>query len=742
MVGFGNEMQQLKDGLSKHTPQVDVIIVTGAGGVGKTTLAAKIFHDSEIRGKFDMLPLWVHVSECTTKNIFLAILSLLDELPKEASQKTASALSTLVARCFKGRTFFIVIDGVSQIQDPTTLLSAFRGSHMNSKVLITTASSEVARLVGLHSHSTEVPVQPLNAEESFDLLKRLVFPLKTELPSDFVKDGRDIADACRGLPHAIGEVAKILANKMSQYFDPEERIRIWGYVCRSMNTFFTTMPGNPTVLSIYDTLDYHLRACFLYMGIFREQYKFSVSELTRMWIAEGFVPPPDALNPSMERTAQSYLEQLIQRNLVIVHQKKPDGTSPKLCSLNYLMYDFCKTVAGYENENFLQEVKESATNPGDFKVDQVREYRRVCMHSDISKFIEKLADFQNSKVRFTFHLRSFVSHYSEMCAVKKDSFSVICAALKLIRVLDAKPMGFTKIPSDLYRLVHLRYVTLSLSGSVLPADICKLRKIQTLVVHTTSPSLKIEADVSKMTELLHLKTNKPATLAKASMPYSEQLQICGLSPKSCTESFFKRASNLKKLGIRGQLALLLDGTTTSGLLEKLFSVEKLKLVNDVAAVSASKANKPCCLSQRSQFPPSLRSLTLSATRLPWNQIAVLGSVNINLEELKLKDNAFVGEKWEVSGSNSTFPHLKVLHIQGADFKEWKFSTNNFLRLSTLQLSSCMNLTEIPPEFSGINHKLNQLHLSKCSEATADSARRIRDEIKQKRGSYLGLHIDE
>lgn len=291
---------------------------------------------------------------------------------------------------------------------------------------------------------------------------------------------------------------------------------------------------------------------------------------------------------------------------------------------------------------------------------------------------------------------------------KKDA-SIIHAAFKLLRVLDAKPIGFSKIPSDLYRLVHLRYVILSLMGAVLPAEICKLRNIQTLVVHTTSPSLQIKADILEMTELRHLKTNVSATLRKTKRSCTEgdQLQtLCGISPESCTEIFFSKAVNLKKLGIRGQLASLLDGKNE--LLRKLVNLEKLKLLNDVTASTwkgkitcflPQQGNITCCLPQLSQFPPILRSLTLSATCLGWDQISVLGSLQ-KLEELKLKDNAFVGRKWEVSGEG--FPHLKALHIDRLDFSEWQASKDHFRELTKLELSNCSNLKELPLELAGFS----------------------------------------
>ncbi|XP_047938552.1 late blight resistance protein R1-A-like [Salvia hispanica] len=738
VVGFDAKEQQIKDRLTQHTQHIDAIFVTGMHGVGKTTLVAKIFHDPTVRNNFSIPPLWIRVSQPSTKNILLAILKQLDELPEDAAQRCAQDLSKLVAECLERTKFLIVIDDVCEIDN--MLMTAFEKSNEDSKILITSNNNETARSVGRDNPSIEL--QPLKREESWNLLQYMVFG-DVGCPPELEKIGNLIAVQCDGLPKTIEIVAGILAKKDSRKFEMNERLKIWKNVSGSMRIYFIKDQGRSNILSSYHNLDSDLRPCLLYMGIFPQRSKFSVSKLIRMWIAEGFVRANESL--SLEEIAHTYLKSLIDRNLVIVDDQKPDG-SAKICSMNYLMYEFCKTEAGNERENFLEEVKKSKTD-GAFlpSIDEVEKYRRVCVHTDLSKFISTFISLR-SRSSLRVRLRSFISHSKETCPLKKKDISVIRAAFTLLRVLDAKPMGFTEFPGDLYRLVHLRYVTLSLKGDVLPKDIYKLRSIQTLVVHTTSPSLKIKADILKMTELRHFKTNASATLPKTDTKCNdgEQLQtLCGISPKSCTEIFFDKALNLKKLGIRGQLALLVDGRNE--LLRKLANVEKLKLLNDVTGsnskwklmdvTGSNSKGKLFSLPQRSdQFPPNMVSLTLSATDLAWDQIKILGSLH-NLEELKLKDNAFVGDKWEFSGDDKGLPHLQALHIEGLDFVHWQASSVYFPELRKLELSNCTKLMALPLGLADIVN-LKKLQLSNTISANA-SARTIRD---AKKGASLDLHI--
>lgn len=97
---------------------------------------------------------------------------------------------------------------------------------------------------------------------------------------------------------------------------------------------------------------------------------------------------------------------------------------------------------------------------------------------------------------------------------------------------------------------------------IIPEAFERLGNIQTLIVDTTSRILKIRADVMKMAQLRHVKTIASTSLVKPSKDSKrgEILQtLSTMSPKSCRSELFDRASRLKVLGIRGKIAMFLDG---------------------------------------------------------------------------------------------------------------------------------------------------------------------------------------
>lgn len=280
----------------------------------------------------------------------------------------------------------------------------------------------------------------------------------------------------------------------------------------------------------------------------------------------------------------------------------------------------------------------------------------------------------------------------------------------------------TKLPGELYQLLHLRYIVLAFNSAVLPVAFSKLWNIQTLIVDTPSRTLDLKVDILNMIQLRHFKTNASAKLSKTgkSSRGGEQIQTLGtISPESCSEEVFSKARNLKKLGVRGKLAKLLENRNGSfDSLGKLGNLENLKLINDIILCSETERQLRD-LPPAYKFPTQLRSLTLCDTSLDWGHMSVLGSLD-KLEVLKLKDKAFWGETWEATDGG--FRHLEVLHIGRTNLENWIASNHHFPRLKRLELKNCENLKGVPIQLADIpNFQLLDLHRSNHAAA---SARRI------------------
>ncbi|KAI3463686.1 hypothetical protein Pfo_020349 [Paulownia fortunei] len=479
-------------------------------GLGKTTLAGKIFRDQAIQFEFPTR-IWVYVSqEFTKRDIFLHILKEFTSLTEDIHRKTDQELARLVAAHLERGKFLIVMDDVWTAEDWDKLQIALPKSTKMGKVLITSRQEEVA----LFANHNRPPhrLRFLDQDESWLLFCLEVFG-KPEYPSELEVPGKLIVERCHGLPLAIVVIGGILVTKFSASYDLSARRNAWQKVSQSVSTYLNEEDPQRRMENIislsYDKLPYHLKECFLYLGMFPEDFEIPVWKLIRMWIAEGLIQQKDGI--SLEETAENYLDELINRNLLRIDKRKPDG-KVKTCRIHDMLRDFCKTEAGNERENFLQEIKNSS---GVFQptVSDIQKYRRLCIHSKVLNFL--------SSKPYGPHVRSFVCFSKEEINLLNENISAIPAAFKLLRVLDVKPIKFTKIPSDLYHLVHLRYIALSFNSessnskpAILPPAFSRLWNIQTLIIDTTSRTLEIKADILNMIQLRHLKINASATLLK------------------------------------------------------------------------------------------------------------------------------------------------------------------------------------------------------------------------------------
>ncbi|XP_051140036.1 putative late blight resistance protein homolog R1B-16 isoform X2 [Andrographis paniculata] len=709
IVGFDDEAKTIITYLMEESEELDVISIIGLPGLGKTTLAGKIFRDPKIQFEFPTR-IWVYVSqEFKRRDVYVAILSKFINNTDNLKHKSDQEITQLLQDHLQKGRFLIVMDDVWSADAWIYLRDALPKSNKSGKILITSRTEEVALEANRNRHPYKLRF--LTFEESFLLLQLEVFG-RPGCPQDLETFGQLIVMKCGGLPLAIVVIGGILV-KRSLSGDPMARRHTWRKVSESVPTYLKEDPNVESIIALsYNKLPYYLRPCFLYLGMFPEDFEIPVWTLTRLWIAEGFIQQKTGI--TLEQTAQDYLEELVNRNLVMVDKMSTDGKI-KSCRVHDTLRQFCKNESSSERENFLQEVKRTAGGGFEPSNTNIESYRRLCIHSSI-------VDFISSPLLFGPRVRSILcSSKEEPFPLPLENASSIPTAFKLLRILDAKSIIFTKFPRDMAHLVHLRYIVLSSNFKVIPEAIAELWNLQTLVVYTSVRVLEIKANIWRMLQLRHVKTNASAILpkrGKTTKELGEKLQTLGtVSPQSFTDDVFDRLRSLRKLGIRGLLVSLLDAKG----MDKLDNLEKLKLVNDLYSSPSSGGRLPR-LPEPYRFPPKLRSLTLCSTYLDWVHMSTLGMLD-TLEVLKLKENAFVGKCWEVSTGH--FRHLEVLHIERTDLGVWKAEANHFPRLECLVLRNCEVLQMIPYKLSEVQ-SFQRLDLKRVTKSAAADARKIEE----------------
>ncbi|XP_059310711.1 toMV resistant protein Tm-2 netted virescent-like [Lycium ferocissimum] len=274
VVGFNHYAQQLVH-LLLDERKFDVISINGMGGLGKTTLALKVFKDPQLRHNFSGLAWHYGSQEYSIRDL--------------------------------------VLDLLAQVNDWENLRACFPDDRNGSKILLTSRNIDVATYA---SSTQPFHLPPMEEAESWKLFSGRVFQGRN-FPEDMVELGRRMCKDCNGLPLAILTLAGVLLTKKT--------LRSWSNIVEHVNWHLVKDPTRCLdILSLsYGDLPPHLKSCFLYFGVYPEGFTIPAKQIMQLWIAEGFVQNENYR--TMEDLAEDYLEELIARSLVQVVSRARDG---------------------------------------------------------------------------------------------------------------------------------------------------------------------------------------------------------------------------------------------------------------------------------------------------------------------------------------------------------------------------------------------------------------------------------
>ncbi|XP_019256382.1 PREDICTED: putative late blight resistance protein homolog R1B-16 [Nicotiana attenuata] len=669
----------------------------GNGGIGKTTLAKKAFDDPEIRHRFD-IHVWVTVSqEYQIRDLLLGVLSSPTNDIKEVSD---NQLMDMIYKKFKGRRYLVVMDDIWSNDVWDLMTRTFPDDNNGSRIILTSRLKDLA----IHADPDSIPheISLLNLDQSWKLLHEKVFGAEHEVCPTELKDiGKQIAQKCQGLPLALlvvaGHLSKIARTRES-----------WERVAKSVSKVVAHESDICLgVLALsYNYLPNHLKPCFLYMGVFPEDSEVNVETLINLWVSEGFLLE--------EFVGKDCLEDLVSRNLIMVRKRRFDGEG-KTCGVHDLIRDLILREA--KKEKFIQ-------------VNRTREATKswakklhVCRYS-FHSYIYQDDRWQSSSSVLTRTVHFF--HGLETPSIQVP----LLTRFKLLRVLAILSVTFQNFLLEITKLVQLRYLQFTCHDDI-HWSVSALYNLQTfilghLVEGLSPPTLPPGIWLMKNLRHLHVSDFFSFPIPSNKLQYLEGLSCLALS--SCTSELFSAIPNLKKLKVIGNYLMEMMGERLSSL-SCLKELEMLKFKGDGLQLSR--------ISSKYALPISLKSLTLSHTYLPWEDMANIVTLP-NLEVLKIKYHGFDGDVWRLN-DEETFNQLKFLLISWTDLKQWEAGSVNFPKLQRLLLERCMNLEEIPQDFGEIC-TLKSIELNGCSISAAKSAEAIREEQESMGNDCLNVVI--
>ncbi|CAI9117746.1 OLC1v1019218C1 [Oldenlandia corymbosa var. corymbosa] len=721
LVDLVDEENAIVERLTRGSSQRDVVSIVGMPGIGKSTLARKVFNNRNVECHFHRRA-WCTVSQTYSKReLLLELLSHIDVLTDDISKLTDDDLMSKLRRYLLRNKYLIVMDDIWDTVAWYDLEKCFPHDNNGSRILTTSRHRDVVNKI--KPDSDPHPLRPFSEVESWNLLEKKIFK-GAACPKELLEVGKEIAQQCQGLPLAIVTIAGLL-QKLESNKDS------WIKVSKSLNSEIIRNPESrcKEILELsYTHLPEYLKACFIYLGGFLEDKDIHVCKLIRCWMAEGFIEEVEW--KSLEEVAEDYLMELINRSLVNIHKRRSNG-KVKTCRLHGLLLDLCHLKA--KEENFQQLVTKHdepyASFPDsefDLEVSSKNLLAPVIFESYRLSFNVKRPHFVDSQPSGPVS-RSLMFASSDSQPKCPYDISFICHNFKLLRLLDLESIMATSFPVEIGLMVQLRYLALSGYMQSIPPSISNLWKLETLVVMGSRGKVILPETIWSMVRLRHLHVNSHAAFNFLGLHKDlgssfqlENLVTFSTPSLSCRDDRWrtlKRFPNLRKL----RCIFWKSGDSSKESSEVirwnfLTHLESLKII-----CYGGSPNSGDFL-----LPQSLVELTLSNFCLQENHLSVVGKLP-NLRVLKLHAGAFEGQKWEMR--EEEFEKLKFLELDTMNLVEWDASYEHLPSLERLVLRNCKDLKRIPCDFASIV-TLQKVQVHWCGQSVEVSAKEIGDETPE------------
>ncbi|KAF2918541.1 disease resistance protein RGA5-like [Oryza sativa Japonica Group] len=569
LVGIEGPREQVIKWLTDADQQIMVLPIVGFGGLGKTTLAKEVYQ--KIGQQFNTTE-FVSVSQRPDVTRFLK--GIQSKLPIRLSSEYCEVKDIIdnIRAYLQHRRYLFVVDDLWDAPTWNIIRSVFPENGMGCRIIVTTRSEDVARWVCCNHRRFIYRMEPLSDENSRWLFFNRIFGSEDGCPSQFREISAQILKKCSGLPLAIITIASLLANQPAPH-----KKEYWESIRNSIGTWGSgtnpTLEGMRQILHLsYKDLPRHLRTCFLYLGIYPEDFTIKKDDLIRQWLAEGFVH--HFHGGSSEEVAKSYFNELINRSLIQPEETKYGEVVS--CRVHDMMLDLILSRCAEDNFICVAYNLEELSGKHEFKV------RRLLVDS-------RVGDSGDTKISGTPAPRLLQLRSLQLFGVSV-SLSLLPLS-KYIRVLilhlgktgtgGNERVDVTAI-GQLFQLRYLKIVSLHHALVLeLPTEIRGLQYLSTLEIDCTNEN-SLPSDIVHLSRLSHLIV--PSGIGLPDGKIGSMKSLCTLQKIEILD--IKSAiglgelTNLKDLELYSKQALSereIDALVTSlGKLHKLISLRMSK----------------------------------------------------------------------------------------------------------------------------------------------------------------------
>ncbi|KAG5577977.1 hypothetical protein H5410_058111 [Solanum commersonii] len=713
--------------LDEHESELDVISIVGMPGLGKTTLANKVYNNTLVASHFNVR------AKCTVSqkyNKSKVLREILQQVTASEEKGSDDDLAEKLRRAVLDKRYLIVLDDVWDVAIGEMLIACFPKVKRGNRIILTSRSSKVGLQV--KCHSDPLHLQLLTPEKSWELFVKKVFGDEGSCPAELSEVGRQIVEKCKGLPLAIVLIAGVIVRGKKKEKD------LWLQIQDNLDSLISAK-NNLEMMKVmqlsYDHLPHHLKPLLLYFGRYHKSNRTPVSTLIQLWMAEGLVD-----HDSSEEGTQSYLDALISSSLIMMdhipcESSKPFSVMIKVCYVHDVVHDFCSVKA--KKEKLFKLI-----NLGD--PFHASDYLHRCLTVHIDNYSQ-------------LHKRCVLFNFNKWSAGSKHLISLTVSGyldgsryishtrhLRLVRVLQLGGIALDdSLMEEIGSLFHLRFLSIWIQYvKAIPVSWLNLQNLETLLINTQYSTMVLLPRLFKLSKLKHVSIDQSSFFEEEEGADESRIlegEISKLTNLSHVDILYSESTNdaLKKFPnlehLECTIGIFKDPPTHSDWFPKfdvLNKLESLFVEYDNLWIDDVYPNEY-------HFPSSLKDLQLF--RFPLTP-ALLSAIMAlpQLEILAIKYSYFVEDKWDAS--EDMYQSLKTLTLQEVDLSEWEADKETFPKLEELILERCYMLTEIPSVFGDID-TLKSIQVVKSKREVGDSAMEIKKDVAAYTGEdRLHVHI--
>ncbi|XP_049405511.1 putative late blight resistance protein homolog R1A-3 [Solanum stenotomum] len=677
IVGFEEETEWIIRKLTSGPAEIDVISIVGMPGIGKTTLAYRVYNHKSIVDHFDVCAWCTVDQERNEKKLLQKIFNQVIGLKEFSENDIDDKVGDKLRKQLFAKRYLIVLDDMWDTATLDELTRPFPELRKGSRVILTSRKKEVA----LHGqcHSDPLYLQLLRSEESWELLEKRVFG-EERCPDELKDVGEKIARKCDGLPLVLDLIGGVISRK-------EKKEALWHEVLNNLSSFiFKDEEEVVKVIQLsYDHLSDHVKPCLVYLASYPKDRDIRIFELEDLWISQGLVEQIEM------KSAEEVVDELISSSLII-----PFDNS--ICKIHDLVHDFCYIKS--RKEKLLHFIDGSkAPSSSSSSSDLMPRGIIICFDKYTFRLNENFVVFNPEKKNpYVKHLLSLKA--CMLCLPHKSHLK----HLRLLKSLDLKDITLKdSLLNEIGMLVHLKYLIIQTRAKALPPSFSNLCNLETLMVDNVEGSYMILSPcLWSLAKLRDVRMNGGALFDPDITVLDEDSRLENLRTLSelylparledMEDIIFKRFPNLQNLEVCiGQLP---DCSA-----EKI-CFPRLDVLNELEQLCLSASSWDSFPEYTHGFPLSLKIMRLQWLSLTSDTLSRIARLP-NLQVLFLVDTIIEeGKEWNME--DVTFQNLKYLKLDSVEFSEWQVDAEkSFPMLEMLDISSCDKLMEIPDSFGDI-----------------------------------------